>query len=88
LPRVSFATPIVADCPFVVFGGAEEPFALAPPPLPQAAIVDAESNSAVALPRKVMDLVRIMLAPFVGCVSGSHVEHAAARWALASRSPR
>src|SRR4051812_43729561 len=81
LPSFSLATPTVAGRPFAVFGGAEEPFEL----LPHAATATATST-AVAPARKVMDLVRVMLAPFVGCERVT--EGASSRTAaLASRSP-
>jgi hypothetical protein len=65
LPRFSFAMPTVADCPFAVFGTADEPFALLPPLLPQPAAASAPTTSAVAPARMVMG-VRVMLVPFVG----------------------
>ena len=66
LPKFSVATPTVADCPFAVLGGAEERLVL----LPQPATANAASTGTVALARNVIDLVRVMLAPFVEWVNG------------------
>ena len=80
------ATPTVADWPFAVLGGAEEPLALLPPLLPQPATVNAASTSAVALARRVIDLVRVMLAPFVEWVNGITWRACGRTAAVASRS--
>src|SRR5215475_1439989 len=64
LPRSSFATPTVADSPLAVFGETGE-LSLLLPLLPQPA--NAKAATAIALPRNVMDLARVMLAPFVRC---------------------
>jgi hypothetical protein len=76
----------VADCPLAFLGGARE-FALLPPLLPQPA-ANAATTSAVAPARKVMDLVRVMLAPFVGCVNLVTQRACGRTGALASRSHR
>jgi hypothetical protein len=76
----------MADCPFAFFGGAGE-FALLPPLPPQPATANAVSTSA-ALARKVMVLVRVMLAPFVGCVKRDTQRACGRTEALASRSHR
>jgi hypothetical protein len=88
LPRVSFATPTVADCPFAVVGGVAEPLALLPPLLPQPATANAASTSAVAPARKPMDRVRVMLAPFVECVRRATQRACGRIGALASRRHR
>jgi hypothetical protein len=77
----------VADCPFAFFGGAGE-FALLSPLLPQPAAANAATTSAVAPARKVMDLVRVMLAPFVGCVNLVTLRACGRTEALASRNHR
>src|SRR3954468_1586528 len=74
LPRLSLAAPTVAGCRLAVCGGAEEPLEL----LPQLATASAASTSTVALATNVIDLVRVMLAPFVEWVNGSPSEHAVA----------
>jgi hypothetical protein len=71
LPKFSLATPTVADCPFAVFGGAGERLVLLPLLLPQLATANAATTGTVALARNVVDLVRVMLAPFVEWVNGS-----------------
>jgi hypothetical protein len=78
-------TPTVADCPFAVLGGAEERLVLLPL-LPQAATANAASTGTVALARNVIDLVRVMLAPFVEWVDGSLKRACGRMAALASRS--
>ena len=86
LPRFSLATPTVADCPFAVVGGAEERLVLLPLLLPQPATANAASTGTVALARNVVDLVRVMLAPFVEWVDGSLQRACGRMAALASRS--
>ena len=85
-PRFSLATPTVADCPFAVVGGAEERLVLLSPLLPQPATANAASTGTVALARNVIDLVRVMLAPFVEWVNGSLQRACGRMAALASRS--
>ena len=75
LPKFSLATPTVADCPAAVLGGAEDRLVL----LPQPPTANAATTAIVALARSVVDLVRVMLAPFVEWVNGSRSEHAVAR---------
>ena len=86
LPKFSLATPTVADRPFAVLGGAEERLVLLPLLLPQPAIANAASTGTVALARNVIDLVRVMLAPFVEWVNGSLQRARGRMTALASRS--
>jgi hypothetical protein len=86
LPRFSLATPTVADCPFAVLGGAEERLVLLALLLPQPATANAASTGTVALARNVIDLVRVMLAPFVEWVNGSLQRACGRMAALASRS--
>jgi hypothetical protein len=86
LPKFSLATPTVADCPFAVLGGAEERLVLLPLLLPQPATANAASTGTVALARNVIDLVRVMLAPFVEWVNGSLQRACGRMAALASRS--
>jgi hypothetical protein len=40
--------PTTADCPFAVFGAADDPFALLPPLLPQLAAAGAPTTCALA----------------------------------------
>jgi hypothetical protein len=77
----------VADCPFAVFGGAGE-FALLAPLPPQPAAAKTPTTSAVAPARKVMDLVRVMLAPFVGCLNSVTQRACGRTTPFASRSHR
>src|SRR3954453_7750167 len=63
VPRLpAFAVPTVAACPDVVWGGAAAAVAPPPPP-PHAATPSATSGTAAALAMKVMDLLRVILAP-------------------------
>jgi hypothetical protein len=64
-PRLPFATPTVAEAPLDVFGGDA---AVAAPPPPQAATVRATSGITAALARKVMGLLRVIVAPSVGSI--------------------
>jgi hypothetical protein len=69
-PGFSLATPTVADCPFAVLGGAGERLVLLALLL-QPATASATRTGTVALARNVIDLVRVMVAPFVEWVNGS-----------------
>ena len=86
LPKFSLATPTVADCPVAVLGRAEDRLVLLPLLLPQPPTADAATTATVALARNVVDLVRVMLAPFVEWVNGSLPRACGRMAALASRS--
>jgi hypothetical protein len=62
-PRPLLATATVGGCPLLALAGVGAALA-PPPPLLQAAAVRAMSGSAAVLPRKVMDLLRFMVAPW------------------------
>src|SRR5256714_6031949 len=64
LPRLTFATPTVAGAPLAVFGDAGGALALLPPP-PQPASATTVRGSVARVARKVIGLLRVMLAPFV-----------------------
>src|SRR3954462_5066883 len=61
LPRLLFATPTVAACPLAVFGGAVDALLELLPPQPTASAV---SGISAAPAKKVMSLLRVILASF------------------------